>query len=64
MNILFASTDKKVLKEAVLWADVVHLKEPFVLQIHAIKMAGRLGKPVTGTYHLHPENVFSSLAMG
>lgn len=60
----FASTDKKVLKEAVLWADVVHLEEPFVLQIHAIKMAGRLGKPVTGTYHLHPENVFSSLAMG
>ena len=60
----FASTDRKVVEEAVRWADVVHMEEPFVLQIKAQKIARRLGKPVTGTYHLHPENVFFSLLMG
>ena len=60
----FASTDKKVVEEAIRWADVVHMEEPFVLQIKAQKIARRLGKPVTGTYHLHPENVFYSLLLG
>jgi len=60
----YASTDKKVLEEAIRWADVVHLEEAFVLEIHAVKMAAKLGKPVTATYHLHPENILSSLCMG
>lgn len=60
----YASTDKRVLRKAIEWADVVHLEEAFVLQVHTVKMAARLGKPVTGTYHLHPENVFCSLGMG
>ncbi len=60
----FASTDKKILEEAIRWADVVHMEEPFVLEVNAYKIAKKLGKPVTGTYHLHPENVFSSLWLG
>ena len=60
----FADGDKRVIEEAVRWADVVHLEEPFVLQIKTIRVARRLGKPVTGTYHLHPENIFYSLGMG
>lgn len=60
----FASGDKRIIEEAVRWADVVHLEEPFVLEIKTIKIAKRLGKPLTGTYHLHPENVFCSLGMG
>ena len=60
----FASTDRKVVEEAVRWADVVHMEEPFVLQIKTEKVARRLGKPVTGTYHLHPENIFYSLWLG
>lgn len=60
----FASTDKKIIEEAVRWADVVHLEEPFVLEARAYRIAKRLGKPVTGTYHLHPENVFCSLGLG
>ena len=59
----FASTDKKVVENAVRWADVVHMEEPFVLQIKAQRIARRLGKPVTGTYHLHPENIFFSLLL-
>ncbi len=60
----FASGDKRIIEEAVRWADVVHLEEPFVLEIKTIKIAKRLGKPLTGTYHLHPENIFCSLGMG
>ena len=60
----FSSTDVKVVEEAVRWADVVHMQEPFVLEIRTAKIARRLGKPVTGTYHLHPENIFYSLGMG
>jgi glycosyltransferase involved in cell wall biosynthesis len=60
----FASTDKKLVEEAVRWADVVHMEDPFVLEIKTEKIARRLGKPVTGTYHLHPENIFCSLLFG
>lgn len=60
----FASTDTRVVEEAVRWADVVHLQEAFVLQIRTARIARKLGKPVTGTYHLHPENIFYSLGMG
>jgi len=60
----FASTDTRIVEEAVRWADVVHMEEPFVLEIRTAKIARRLGKPITGTYHLHPENIFFSLGMG
>jgi glycosyltransferase involved in cell wall biosynthesis len=60
----FASSTFAQVEEAVRWADVVHLEEVFVLQWKAIKAAKKLGKPVTGTYHLHPENIFSTLGMG
>ena len=60
----FASTDPRVVEEAVRWADVIHMQEPFVLQIRTARIARRLGKPITGTYHLHPENIFYSLGMG
>lgn len=61
---MFASTDTRVVEEAVRWADVVHMEEPLVLEIRTAKIARRLGKPITGTYHMHPENVFFSLGMG
>ena len=60
----FASTDTRIVEEAVSWADVVHMEEPFVLEIRTARIARKLGKPITGTYHLHPENIFFSLGMG
>ena len=60
----FASTDPKIIEEAMRWADVIHMEEPLVLEARACRIARRLGKPVTGTYHLHPENVFYSLCLG
>ncbi len=57
----YASSDPKIMEEAIRWADVVHLEEAFVLEIKAIKIAQKLGKPLTATYHLHPENITNSL---
>lgn len=53
----FSASDKKLMEEAIAWADVVHLEEPFVIEDKAIPIARALGKPVTFTYHLHPENI-------
>ena len=53
----YASSDKKVIAQAVEWADIVHLEEPFVLEYKTIKIAEAMGKPITATYHIHPENI-------
>ena len=60
----FAKKDDEVIEEAVRWADLVHLEEPFDLQIRTCTIAKREHKPVTATYHLHPENLFSSIHLG
>lgn len=57
----FAASDPTMTEEAVKWADVVHLEEPFVVEDRAIPIIERLGKPLTGTFHLYPENVTCSL---
>ncbi|MBR6347134.1 MAG: glycosyltransferase [Bacteroidales bacterium] len=57
----FAQSDVKVFQEALSWCDVVHLEEPFGIQYRLIKYAEKMGKPITGTYHLHPENMFASV---
>lgn len=60
----FAKTDISVIEEAVKWADVVHLEEPFVIEIATARIASKLGVPCTATYHLHPENLFCSINLG
>lgn len=59
----FAKADKKIIYEAVKWADVVHMEEPFVLQMVCAKVCTELNKPITSTYHLHPENLFASIGL-
>ena len=58
---MFAKKDKQTIKRAVEWADVIHLEEPFGLQMYVAKLAKKLNKPCTSTYHLHPENLFASV---
>ena len=60
-NYAFAKHDNDVIREAVRWADVIHLEEPFDLQIRTVKIAEEEGRPLTGTYHLHPENLYASV---
>lgn len=59
----FSNVDKAVITEAVEWADVIHLEEPFNLQIETAHIAEKHGKPLTATYHLHPENLYASAGL-
>lgn len=59
----FAKSDDNIIREAVQWADVVHIEEPFYIQMRAAKIAQELGVPCTATYHLHPENLTASVGM-
>ena len=58
----FAKWKGPQIEEAVRWADVIHMEETFFLHHAAMNIARKLGKPMVGTYHVHPENiVFNSL---
>ena len=57
----FSASNPALMKEAAEWADVIHLEEPFVVEDRMIHIAREMGKPVTATYHLHPENITNSL---
>ena len=60
----FAKRMNPIIEEAVKWADVVHLEEPFPLQNRTAQFAKKYGKAITATYHLHPENLFCSIHLG
>lgn len=61
---IFARSDDDMIRRAVEWADIVHLEEPFYLQLRACAIARDRGKTLTATYHVHPENLFSSVHLG
>ena len=60
----FSISDPKVIREAVSWADVIHIEEPMPLQIHVIREAQRQGKVLVGTFHLFTQNVFYNMMVG
>ena len=60
----YAKTDKNTIKEAVCWADVVHLMEGFPLEATTVKIARQMGKPCVGTYHIFTENITANLGNG
>ena len=57
----YADWHGPVVEEAVRWADVIHLEETFFLHHAAMNWAKKLDKPITGTYHVHPENIIFNL---
>lgn len=57
----FAYPKRKVIEKAVKWADVVHLEDPFPVCWVAAKIASKTKKPITGTFHLYPENLTASV---
>ena len=60
-NYHFAKPDADVVEEALSWADIVHIEDPFPLSVQAAKTAHKKGLPITGTYHLYPENMTASV---
>lgn len=59
----FSKVDKKIITDAVRWADIIHIEEPFGIQMATCKIAEKEGKILVGTYHLHPENMYASIGM-
>ena len=60
----YAKVDRKLIEEAVAWADVVHFEEAFFLEKAVRKIAFRQGKARTATFHLYPHNVVANLELG
>lgn len=60
----YARIKRSVIKEAVEWAELVHFEEAFLLERYVVRVALKMGRACTTTYHLHPENIFYTLHLG
>lgn len=60
-NYHFAKPDADVVDEALFWAEIVHIEDPFPLSVQVAKAAHKKGLPITGTFHLYPENMTASV---
>lgn len=60
----FATTEIDKMYEAIKGADVVHVFLPFKMENTARLIAEGLDIPVTGAFHLQPQNVTSAIHMG
>lgn len=58
-----AVPDKQLLEAVIREADVVHLLIPLPLARAALRIARRLGKPVTASFHCQAENITAHLGM-
>lgn len=56
--------DLKTITNAIKGADIVHLFLPFPLENKARLIAQELNVPVTGAFHLQPENITYTIYMG
>lgn len=59
----YARRDRKVIRRAVEWADIVHITEPLFLQRDAIRAAEKLGKPVVSTFHLPTQAILNEIPL-
>lgn len=59
----FAKIDRKRISEALEWADIVHVQEAMPLENVVVRMARKMGKTITATFHLYPHNVSANLGL-
>ena len=59
----YAEIDRKKISEALAWADIVHIQEAMPLENVVVKMARKMGKTLTATFHLYPHNVSANLGL-
>lgn len=59
----YATFSKRISREAIAWADVVHLHEGFPMEAKVAHLARKMGKPCVGTFHLFTENVMANLGL-
>ena len=60
----YARTDRKVMREAIAWCDVVHFMMPFETTYFGKQLADELNKPATAAFHVQPENIASAFNLG
>ena len=60
----FAKPDDEKLRIAIKGVDIVHCYTPFILSLHAVKIAKELGVPATTAFHVMPEVITSAVRMG
>ena len=60
-NYHFAKPVGQVIREALSWAEIVHFEDPFPLSVETARVAFHMGMPITGTFHLYPENMTASV---
>lgn len=59
----FAKPNDKKLRKAIKSVDIVHCYTPFMLSIHAAKLARELNVPVTAAFHVPPEIITAAVRM-
>ena len=57
----YAKIERDVIRKALGWADVVHIQEAMPLENVVVRMARKMGKTLTATFHLYPQNVLANL---
>lgn len=57
----YARLTGKTIREAIEWADILHVSEPLFLQEKAIRLAEKAGKPIVGTFHLYTQNILNEI---
>ncbi|MCR5050557.1 MAG: glycosyltransferase [Paludibacteraceae bacterium] len=60
----FGKVNKPVIREAINWADIVHVFTPLFFGSATIKECNKIGKPVTAAFHVQPENITSQFGLG
>lgn len=63
MDFLFAWPNKKVLREVIQDADLIHIQFPFFLGYQALKIAKELNKPIVFGFHVQPENLMWNIGL-
>lgn len=59
----YAKIDRTIIREAVRWADVIHLEEAMPLEFVVRKTAQAQGKVCTATFHLYPHNITANFGL-
>ena len=59
----YAAIDRRQIRKAVEWADIVHFEEVFFLQEAVMRVARSMGKACTATFHLYPHNITANLGL-
>lgn len=60
----FSKPDIKVIQEALAGVDVIHMLTPWKTSKVVLKMAKKIGIPITAAFHVQPENITYGAGLG